>query len=194
MKGRSYIAESFKFVSRILQTMNLASEILQENSRFNVNRVVKIVIENPALISELVELVLSSNVTRQLRASWILSNCYEALPGYFEPYIGKLIEAMPGFIHTGARRNILRIFRFEPVPEEYQVFLFDHCLEWVISKKEPIAVKAFAMDVLTNIAIKEPDLKNEVIPVILDIMPTGSAGIYSRGKKVLKKLGYHGEI
>lgn len=174
--------------------MNLASEILKENSRFNVNRVVKLVTENPALVPELVELTLSSNVTKQLRASWILTNCYKALSNYFTPYIGKLIEALPGFIHTGARRNILRIFREEPVPEEYQVFLFDHCLEWLISKKEPIAVKAFAMDVLTNIAMKEPDLKNEIIPVILDIMPNGSAGIYSRGKKVLKKLGYHREF
>jgi hypothetical protein len=171
--------------------MNLASEILKENSRFNVNRVVKIVVENPALIKELIELTLSKNITIQLRASWILTNCYEALQEYFAPNIGMLIEALPGFIHTGARRNILRIFRFEPVPEQYQVFLFDHCLQWLISKKEPIAVKAFAMDVLTNIAMKEPDLKNEIIPVILDIMPNGSAGIYSRGKKVLKKLGYN---
>jgi hypothetical protein len=115
------------------------------------------------------------------------------MPGIISPFVADLIKALPNFLHTGIRRNILKIFTTEPIPEDYQVFMFDHCLDWVISKKEPIAVKAYAMDILVNIAMQEPDLKNEVIPVILDIMPGGSAGVKARGIKMLKKLGFREE-
>jgi hypothetical protein len=173
--------------------MNLLAEILKENSRYNVNRVVRIIEEDPDLIKELVSLTLMKDVRIPSRASWILSHCNESMPGIVAPFAADLIKALPFFQHTGTRRNILKIFTTEPIPEDYQVFMFDHCLEWVISKKEPIAVKAYAMDILVNIAMQEPDLKNEVIPVILDVMPHGSAGVKARGIKMLKKLGFKEE-
>lgn len=173
--------------------MNLLTEILKENSRFNVNRVVRLIEENPSLVGELVSLILLREVATPARASWILCHCHSAMPGCVSPFSRELMDALPHYLHTGTRRNILKIFITEPIPEDYQVFIFDHCLEWVISKKEPIAVKAYAMDILVNIAMKEPDLKNEVIPLILDIMPNGSAGIKARGVKMLKKLGFREE-
>ncbi len=170
--------------------MQLVTEILKENSRHNVNRIVKMVAENPGLIQDLVNLTLRKEVTVPARSSWILTHCHDKMPELLKPYIIDLIKASPDFLHTGTRRNILRILTVEKIPEDYQVFLFDHCLHWVISKKEPIAVKAHAMEILSNIAMQEPDFKNEVIPVILDIMPNGSMGLRSRGMKVLRKLGY----
>lgn len=174
--------------------MNLLTEILKENSRYNVNRVVRIIEDNPELVKELVSLTLMRDIKIPSRASWILSHCNESMPGIVSPFAAELIKALPAFLHTGTRRNILKIFTTEPIPEDYQVFMFDSCLEWVVSKKEPIAVKAYAMDILVNIAMREPDLKNEVIPVILDIMPNGSAGVKARGIKMLKKLGFREEF
>ncbi len=173
--------------------MNLLAEILKENSRYNVNRVVHIIEENPDLIKDLVSLTLMKDVRIPARASWIMCHCHESMPGIVSPFAAEIIEALPTFLHTGTRRNILKIFITEPIPEDYQVFMFDHCLDWMVSKKEPIAVKAYAMDILVNIAMQEPDLKNEVIPLILDVMPNGSAGVKARGIKMLKKLGFREE-
>jgi hypothetical protein len=44
------------------------------------------------------------------------------------------------------------------------------------------------MTVLANLAKKLPELKNELVPLIEDQMPFGSAGFISRGRKVLKEL------
>jgi hypothetical protein len=44
------------------------------------------------------------------------------------------------------------------------------------------------MTVLANIARAEPDLKHEIKLVIEEMLPLGSGGIISRGKKVLKQL------
>jgi len=56
------------------------------------------------------------------------------------------------------------------------------------NKKEPIAIRVFAMTVLANLADTYPEIKGELIAVIEDQMPYGSAGFISRGKKILKKL------
>lgn len=167
----------------------LTYELLKENSKYNVNRIVKMVKENPDLFNELVILTLQQNVKVSLRASWVLTHCCDKMPELLAPHIESLINASPYFLHTGVRRNVLRMLSKTLIPEELQVFLFDHCLQWVISKKEPVAVKVFAMEILANIAMVEPDLKNEVIPVINDIIPHGTIGILSRGKKILRKLG-----
>lgn len=169
--------------------MNLVTELLYENSRNNVNRIVRMVEENPDLARQLVQLTLRKEVKVPARASWVLTHIYDTMPELVQPYISELIKATPDFLHTGTRRNILRILSFEDIPEEWQVFLLDHCLEWLISKKEPIAVKAHAMGILSNLAQREPDLKNEIIPVLLDILPDASMGIRARAKQVLKKLG-----
>jgi hypothetical protein len=57
-----------------------------------------------------------------------------------------------------------------------------------MNTKQPIAVRVFSMTVLCNLAGKLPELKNELIPLIEDQMPYGSAGFISRGRKVLKDL------
>ncbi|GHN02752.1 hypothetical protein WSM22_42410 [Cytophagales bacterium WSM2-2] len=57
-----------------------------------------------------------------------------------------------------------------------------------MDKKEPVAVRVFSMTVLGNLAVKVPELRNELIPLIEDQMPYVSAGFVSRGRKVLKQL------
>lgn len=169
--------------------MLLASELLKENSRYNVNRIVRIVEEDPGLVKELVGFSVQRNVVLSMRASWVLTHCYDSMPDLIQPYIEVLVKASPGLVHTGTRRNVLRMLMNEKIPEDLQGFLFDQCLNWIISKKEPIAVKANAMEILGNIVKEQPDLKNEVIPLLLDIIPNGSMGIISRAKKILLKLG-----
>ena len=49
------------------------------------------------------------------------------------------------------------------------------------------------MQILAEIAETEPDLKPELISVIEEQIPRGSAGIKAQGKKILKKL-YSGKL
>jgi hypothetical protein len=46
------------------------------------------------------------------------------------------------------------------------------------------------MTVLANIAMEEPDLKDELKIVIEDGLPYGSAAYISRAKKTLKQLSH----
>ncbi len=169
--------------------MNLAIELLKENSRNNVDRIVAMVMEDPVLINQLVRFTIQGNIKVSQRASWVLTHCCDLDPELLTPHLEELLVASPNFLHSGVRRNVLRMFVNQPIPEQLQGILYDLCIQWIISKKEPIAVKANAMDILANLAVEQPDFKNEVVPLIMDIIPHGSAGIKAKGINMLRKLG-----
>ena len=60
--------------------------------------------------------------------------------------------------------------------------------ELLISRKEPVAVKVFAMTVLYNLSQEIPEIKSELKIVLEDQLPYGSAGFKNRGAKIISKL------
>ena len=87
------------------------------------------------------------------------------------------------------KRHFLRMLTSHEISEEHSGFMVEYCLKAFQSAKEPVAVKVHAMQILFNIAQKEPDLKEEIALVIEHEMEYhATAGILSRGKKLLSKL------
>lgn len=84
--------------------------------------------------------------------------------------------------------TFLRLLQYISIPLSLQGKTINLCFDFLNNPKEPIAVRVFAMTVLGNLAKENADLKNEIIMVIEDQLPYGSAGFLSRGKKVLKQL------
>ena len=93
----------------------------------------------------------------------------------------------PG-IHDAVKRNITRFLQFITIPKKFQGAVVDICLEYLANPKEAIAVRVFSMTVLTNMATENPELKNEIVPLIEDQLPFASAGFRSRAKRTLKQL------
>ena len=77
---------------------------------------------------------------------------------------------------------------YQAIQSALQGKVVDLCFTFLSDGTQPIAIRVFAMTVLTNIAKENPELKNEIIPLIEDQMPFGSAGFRSRGRKVLQEL------
>jgi hypothetical protein len=91
-------------------------------------------------------------------------------------------------VHDAVKRNVVRLLQFIEIPKQLQGLTADICFRFFHNKREPIAVRVFSMTVLSNLAKKLPELKNELIPLIEDQLPYGSAGFISRGRKVLREL------
>jgi hypothetical protein len=51
-----------------------------------------------------------------------------------------------------------------------------------------VAVKVFAMTVLSTIINDQPDLKKELKTIIEDQLPYASPGFVARARKIIKKL------
>jgi hypothetical protein len=104
-------------------------------------------------------------------------------------YIPKIIEQLKVEKSDGKKRHLLKLISLKEIPDLYLGFLTDFCITIFTSSKEPIAVRVHAMQILGNIAMKEPDLKPEIALIMEHEMENhGSAGIVSRCKKILKKL------
>ncbi len=169
--------------------MNLLKIILQEHSKAQMQRIVTYVGADKKKFAELISLFLAGSYRVTQRTAWPLSYCAEQHPELIKPHLKKIIDFLgKPDEHDAVRRNILRVFQFIPIPKSLQGKMVDLCFTFLSDGKQPVAIRVFAMTVLANIAKENPELKNEIIPLVEDQMPFGSAGFRSRGRKVLQGL------
>lgn len=169
--------------------MNLEEELLKEHSKAQGNKIAAYVLQKNERFDNLMEIFFTENYRLNQRAAFSVNICYGKNPEIIEPYIERLVTNLKRTdLHDAVKRNTIRILQFINLPAELEGQIYDLCFKYLISKDEPIAIKAFSMRVLANICKNHPELKNELIPVIEDMIPFGSSGIKNRGKKIIKEL------
>lgn len=170
--------------------MHLRNEILKENSRDQTLAITKWVGDKPDRVAALVDLFLHDEYRVVQRAAWVLSYVAEKHPGLVQPHLEKMVNRMgDAGIPAAVKRNVVRVLQFMPIPENLQGPVMDYCFRFLEDPKETIAVRAFSMTVLANLAQQYPEIKNEIILLIEDQLREGaSPGIRSRGKKTLAQL------
>src|ERR1700752_2261284 len=138
--------------------MDLREVILEEHSKSQRDKVVKYVGDDTERFKELMNLFLGPEYRVTQRAAWALSYCVESHPHLIKPYINKLVDQLDKpDQHDAVKRNALRIFQFMEIPEKSQGKLYDTCMKFLLSMHEPIAIKAFSITVLQNMALIYPD-------------------------------------
>lgn len=143
---------------------------------------------NPTLFNQLITIFLEGPYRVSQRASWPLSICVEHHPELIKPYLGTILKVLKKENeHVAVRRNIVRLLQFVDIPKRYAGKVWSACYS-LMNPNQPVAIRAFSMTVLANIAANEPDLKNELELLIEQQLPYASAGYLARARKVLKDL------
>lgn len=156
----------------------------------NMELIINDISNNTSYFELLMDIALNDNRYITWRAAWLIDKIHEKHPYLILPYLGELISNLDKQELSGKKRHFLKIISMHEVKEEHYGFLIDYCLKAFTSGKEPIAIKVHAMQILYNISINEPDLRNEIAHVIeFEIENHPTPGIVSRGKKLLRKLG-----
>ncbi|OYU96347.1 MAG: hypothetical protein CFE21_08090 [Bacteroidetes bacterium B1(2017)] len=168
--------------------MDIAAQLMAEHSKRNTELIVNYIGSDPKLFAELVSVFSKGDYRLTQRASWPLSVVVEQHPKLAQKHIHFICTLLDAKMHVAIKRNVLRLLQYIDLPEEEMGPMADRCIKYIHDLHEPVAVKAFAMTVLYRICEKEPELKNEVIPLLEDLLPFGSAGIISRSKRVLAQL------
>lgn len=169
--------------------MDLELEIQKRYSKQDALNIVRAIGNSNKRFTDLMQLFLSEDTNLSLRASWLVSICAEQHPTLIIPWISKMVKhAGEKNASDAVKRNVVRALQFISIPRIHQGRVADLCFSFLQNPKEAIAVKAFSMTVLANIAKHEPDLKHEIQLVVEQMLPYGSAGIQSRAKRVLKQL------
>jgi hypothetical protein len=169
--------------------MDIRKEIAKEHSKVMLKKVVEYVGANPTRFKELITIFLQGPYRITQRAAWPLSYCVEQHPTLITPHLGNVLnQLMKPDIHVAVKRNTIRLLQYISIPRHLQGKVADICFTYLSDPKEPIAVRVFSMTVLCHLTKENPELKNELIPLIEDQLPYGSAGFRSRGVKVLREL------
>ena len=170
-------------------TLNIKDELLPDIREFKAPALAKKII-NSNQISDLVSLAFEKDHLLSSRAMWVLGHCSDLDYDCIKPYHIKLVNNLKQKdLHNGVIRNTLRLFQKQPVPQKTESFILDKCLEYIKNPAEAIAVRAFAITVVFNIAKPYPELINELLIVLNHLSETEDGpGIRSRVKNTIKAI------
>lgn len=148
---------------------------------------------NATLAKELTTLILDDDQLISMRASWALLHLSFRKPEMINPVIPKLIRFLKSsHRHTGAIRNVIRIFQDIKIPEKYSGELFDLCIGFLKNTTLPHAVRVFSLYVLTKICTKYPELKVEIELILSEFktfpQPPSMTAAIKKCSKIMLKL------
>jgi hypothetical protein len=169
--------------------MDLLQAILKEHSKEQTDRIVKYVGGDKKKFAELMKLFLTGEYRVTQRAGWPLSYCVEKHPELITPYFKQILDCLkkPG-IHEAVVRNIVRMLQHVEIPKRYHGRVMNTCFEFISDHDTPVAIKAFSLTVLENLADSYPEIKPELKLVIEERWEHETAAFRSRAKKILRKI------
>jgi len=142
---------------------------------------------NQARFNELFNLFLNGEYRVTQRAAWPLSYCVIKHPGFMHNNYQKLLSNLnkPN-LHDSIKRNTIRLLQAVDIPGEYEGAVMEICFNYLASPGEAVAIKAFSLTVLGNLAKKYPEIIPEVKLMIEEQLPHQSAAFKSRAKAFMK--------
>jgi len=161
----------------------------EEHSKRQKDLITQKILSGNFSIQEIVEIVKSNDGIYAQRGAYVLTGLHDDNPNHLTPFIEDLWQAIQTKSHQAIPRAIYRLFSDIDLPEEIEGEIFEVGSKTFMSKKTAVAIKAHIMKILTNIASKYPELKDEVIFMIKEQLPGSSAGYRTTAKRELKRLG-----
>jgi hypothetical protein len=145
--------------------------------------------DDPKRFEELVSIFLQGPYRITQRAAHPLNECAKRQPQLLNRHLTRIVNAasLPNATES-IKRNVVRLLQFVDIPAKHQGRVADLCFRLLVTKSEAVAILVFAMTVLAQIAIKNPELVQEVVALIEDGLPHATPAYRSRASKVLKQL------
>jgi hypothetical protein len=168
---------------------NLKEQILKEHSKAQCSKIVNWVGASQQRFDELFHLFLTDEYRVVQRAAWPISYCVIAYPNFIKKHWGSLIKNLqkPN-LHNAVKRNSIRLLQNIDIPKKYQGQVMDLCFKYVESPTEAVAVKAFSLTVLSNLARQYPEIIPEIKLLIEDQLAHQTAAFKSRAKLFIKEV------
>jgi hypothetical protein len=155
----------------------------------NLSLMVRYVADYPEYLDLIVSKALDDSQPENWRAAWMVDKIHEKHPELVIPFLPVMTDFLLTTQNAGKKRHILKLLSLHDIPEEKMAELLNFGYQLFTDASEPVAVRVHAMQILFNIARKEPDFAGELIELIEhEIEFHGSAGITSRGRKLIRKL------
>ncbi len=171
--------------------MNLHEEIGRERSKAQSGKIADWIGADESRFAQLMGVFQEKDIPLAVRAAWIVNLIAETHPKLLLPHLDALVARMEEVgIPSPVKRHVMNSLQYVDIPESLHGRVMNAGFSFLEDPEEPIAVRAFSMTVLADLARIYPDIKGELRLIIEDILVQGaSAGIRSRAQKVLKSIG-----
>lgn len=162
----------------------------EEHSKRQTDRIVAYIGNDKTRFAVLIELFFKGEYRITQRAAWPLSYCVRAHPELIGPYFKRLLDNLARRdIHVAVVRNSVRLLQDVDIPKRYHGRVMSTCFDLVQSAGTPIAIKAFSLTVLANMAADYPDIRNELKVIIDEQWERATPAFRSRARAALKIIG-----
>jgi hypothetical protein len=169
--------------------MNLESALKKEHSKSQCDRIVRYIGNDKLRFGELMKLFFSGEYRIIQRAAWPMSYCIRNYPALARPYLTRFLDKLESSdAHPAARRNIVRLLQYVEIPKRFQGRLMNRCFQFIEDPGEAIAVKAFSLKILENLAALYPEIIPELKQIIESRWDQETVAFRSRGRHILKKI------
>jgi hypothetical protein len=166
--------------------MTLKDLLLAEHSKKQCDRITAFIGDDKRRFAKLMELFFSGEYRVTQRAAWPLSYCVRKYPELIRPYFKPLLDNLAKKnLHDAVIRNSVRLLQEVTIPKRFQGQLMSICFEFIQSNETAIAIKAFSLTILRNMAKQYPEIIPELKLIIGERWEIESAAFRSRAKKIL---------
>lgn len=169
--------------------MDILKLLRAEHSKKQTDRIVEYIGDDKERFAALIKLFFNGEYRITQRAAWPLSYCVRRHPKLIDPYYRQLLDNLSRKdIHVAVIRNTVRLLQDVSIPKRWHGRVMSICFDFVADPETPIAVKAFALTVLGNLAAEYPEIRSELRLVIEGQLEHATPAFRSRARKVFGRL------
>jgi hypothetical protein len=169
--------------------MDLLKLLRAEHSKRQCDRIVAFIGSDKERFAQLIELFFRGEYRVTQRAAWPLSYCVRQHPQLIAPYYRQLLDNLGRKdIHVAVVRNTVRLLQDVSIPKRWHGRVMSVCFEFVEDPATPIAVKAFALSILSNLSAEYPEIRSELKTLIESQWEQATPAFRSRASKILKAM------
>jgi hypothetical protein len=167
--------------------MDLLKLLRAEHSKKQTDRIVAYIGDDRERFQELIQLFFKGEYRITQRAAWPLSYCVRNHPELITPYYGQLLDNLGRKdIHVAVIRNTVRLLQDVSIPKRWHGRVMSICFDFAGDVETPIAVKVFAMTIVSNLSKDYPEILSELKLIIEEQWEQATPAFRSRARKILK--------
>ena len=169
--------------------MDLQKLLRDEHSKRQTDRIVAYVGADKQRFNVLIELFFNGEYRITQRAAWPLSYCVRYHPELITPYYRRLLDNLARQdVHVAVIRNTVRLLQDVSIPKRWHGRVMSVCFDFIAVPDTPIAVKAFALTILSNLSQEYPEIRSELKLIIEEQWEHATPAFRSRARKALKQM------
>jgi hypothetical protein len=166
----------------------LKFQLQVEHSKKNTNFIVQEIQAKNLDLKDVFKVIKKNETLFSQRAAWVISSLSDQNNYLLKPYYQELISLIDSKYHDAVLRATFRILSTMKILEKDQGFVFETGINFLNDKHTAVAIKAWAIDVLMQIATPYPELQNEILLSIKPQLLNASSGLKGKILKTIQKI------